>query len=168
MLKCAMYQLVDMGASLTRSRRLRISEMRQLTTRWGREDGGERDEIGKDTVYRDTLQTPTVSPYSLTMKLFTAGVETTEDNYLEVPMSEKRERPLHNNICKIASPWEEKRRKTNTNMEGQCKERPGVEEAEGGRCDRLEQVMTTWTLQADPVIEIGDRKRKRLTTLLST
>jgi len=45
-------------------------------------------------------------------------------------------------------------------MEGQCKERPGVEGAEGG-CDGLEQE-TTRTRQADPVREHGDRRSVQL------
>ena len=40
--------------------------------------------------------------------------------------------------CRTASPWEDKKRKTNTKMEGQCRERPGVEGVGGGRCERLE------------------------------
>ena len=36
-------------------------------------------------------------------------------------------------------------------MEGQCKEGPGVEDAEGGRRERPEQVATTRTLLADHV-----------------
>ena len=34
-------------------------------------------------------------------------------------------------------------------MKGQCKERPGVEEAEGGRRKRQEQVVMTRTLPAN-------------------
>jgi len=41
---------------------------------------------------------------------------------------------------RTASPWEENKRKTNTKMEGQCKERPGVG---GGRHEGLGKVATT-------------------------
>ena len=37
-------------------------------------------------------------------------------------------------------------------MEGQCKERPGVEGVEEGSHDRPEQVATTRIVQADPVL----------------
>ena len=47
--------------------------------------------------------------------------------------TEKRERPLLETSCRIVSHWGEEKRKTNKKMEGQCKERPGVEGAEGGR-----------------------------------
>ena len=40
-------------------------------------------------------------------------------------------------------------------MAGQCRERPGVEEAEGGRRERSEQVVTTRPLHADPVTVWG-------------
>jgi len=47
---------------------------------------------------------------------------------------------------------ERQKEETNKNkMEGQCKETPGVEEAEGGRCDRQEQMATTRTFSVDPV-----------------
>jgi len=48
-------------------------------------------------------------------------------------------------------------------MDGQCKERPGVEWAEGGRRERREQMVTTRPLQTDPVRGHGDR---RITTYL--
>ena len=41
-------------------------------------------------------------------------------------------------------------------MEGLCKERPGVEEAERGRRERREQGVTTRTLQADHVKDNGE------------
>ena len=40
-------------------------------------------------------------------------------------------------------------------MEGQCKERPGVEGTEGGRRERPEQAATTRIVQADHVRENG-------------
>ena len=46
-------------------------------------------------------------------------------------------------------------------MEGQCKERPGVEEAEGGRRERPEQVVTTPPLQTD--IVAGKQRQKKIT-----
>ena len=46
-------------------------------------------------------------------------------------------------------PWEEKKRKIKTKMKGRCKDRPGVERADGVRRDRPKQVTTTRTLQAN-------------------
>jgi len=57
---------------------------------------------------------------------------------------------------RLASVWEEKR-KTNKMMEGQCKETPGVDRAEGGRREKPEQMETTRTLQGHPEREHGDR-----------
>ena len=46
----------------------------------------------------------------------------------------KRKIPLPEKRCRITSPREKrKKRKTNKKMEGHCKERHVVEEAEGGR-----------------------------------
>ena len=66
------------------------------------------------------------------------------------PSAEKRKRPLSGKSCGIiALPWAKKKRKIKTKMEGQCKDRPGVERADGGRRDRPKQVTTTRTLQAN-------------------
>ena len=64
----------------------------------------------------------------------------------------QRKTPLHEKSSKIASRCEEKNRKTDRNMEGQCKERQ-VGAADGGRRERLDQVVTTRTYQANPVRE---------------
>ena len=47
---------------------------------------------------------------------------------------------------------------TRKKIERQCDEGHGLEEAERRRCARLEQVALTPTLQADPVIDNGDRR----------
>ena len=46
-------------------------------------------------------------------------------------------------------------------MEGQCKERPGVEGTEGGRWERLEQVVTTPILRADSESRHSDRTKEK-------
>ena len=75
----------------------------------------------------------------------------------------KRKIPLPEKRCRITSPREKrKKRKTNKKMEGHCKERHVVEEAEGGRRDRPEQGATNRTRQTDHVGDNGDRRRRCL------
>jgi len=52
------------------------------------------------------------------------------------PRPEERKRPQSEESWRLASHWEEKKRKPKKDMEGQCKERHGIEEAAGGRCER--------------------------------
>jgi len=52
-----------------------------------------------------------------------------------------------------------------TKDERQCKERYGVEGAEGGRRERPEQLATTRTLQADHEREHGDTRRKYISLI---
>ena len=58
--------------------------------------------------------------------------------------------PRPEESCRLPSHWEEKKRKTKKEMEGQCKERHGVEQAAGGRRERPEQVATTRTRETAP------------------
>jgi len=62
--------------------------------------------------------------------------------------AKKRKRPPFKTKCRITSPWEGKT-EDHKKMEGECKERPGVDGVVGERCE----VAMTCTVLADPSTE---------------